>query len=139
VRSDFRYMPGNRAFIPLVDHLFRAGELPKVLLDFSSAPSSLTPMIMDAVKFVTPRKLLESALHHGGGGCRSSPRWWRLFIVPRVLDGLSSTWAAAWNLVISWLELVAANEGSGNGSAGPTLPAHDEIFVVLIVIGLIGC
>ena len=131
-----RYMPAP-AFIPLLIIYFGLGELPKVLLIFIGTLFFNTLMIMDAVKFV-PRELLESALTMGGRGLQVITKVVAPFIAPQVLDAYRINMAAAWNLVIV-AELVAANEGLGKRiSLAQRFLRTDEIFVGLIVIGLIG-
>ena len=60
------------------------------------------------------------------------------FIAPQVLDTYRINMASAWNLVIV-AELVAATEGLGKRiSLAQRFLRTDEIFMGLIVIGLIG-
>jgi NitT/TauT family transport system permease protein len=131
-----RYMPAP-AFIPLLIIYFGLDELPKVLLIFIGTFFFNTLMIMDAVKFV-PRELVETARTLGG---RTLPILIRVvapFIAPQVLDTYRINMASAWNLVIV-AELVAATEGLGKRiSLAQRFLRTDEIFMGLIVIGLIG-
>lgn len=131
-----RYMPAP-AFIPLLIIYFGLGELPKVLLIFIGTVFFNTLMIMDAVKFV-PRELIETARTLGGRGLPILTRVVAPFIAPQVLDTYRINMASAWNLVIV-AELVAATEGLGKRiSLAQRFLRTDEIFVGLIVIGLIG-
>ncbi|MCT0217705.1 ABC transporter permease [Synechococcus sp. CS-1329] len=131
-----RYMPAP-AFIPLLIIYFGLGELPKVLLIFIGTFFFNTLMIMDAVKFV-PQELLETALTLGGRGLPILTRVVAPYIAPQVIDAYRINMASAWNLVIV-AELVAANEGLGKRiSLAQRFLRTDEIFVGLIVIGLIG-
>jgi NitT/TauT family transport system permease protein len=131
-----RYMPAP-AFIPLLIIYFGLEELPKVLLIFIGTFFFNTLMIMDAVKFV-PRELVETALTLGGRGLPILTRVVAPFIAPQVLDTYRINMASAWNLVIV-AELVAATEGLGKRiSLAQRFLRTDEIFVGLIVIGLIG-
>jgi NitT/TauT family transport system permease protein len=131
-----RYMPAP-AFIPLLIIYFGLEELPKVLLIFIGTFFFNTLMIMDAVKFV-PRELVETALTLGGRGLPILTRVVTPFIAPQVLDTYRINMASAWNLVIV-AELVAANEGLGKRiSLAQRFLRTDEIFLGLIVIGLIG-
>ena len=131
-----RYMPAP-AFIPLLIIYFGLGELPKVMLIFIGTLFFNTLMIMDAVKFV-PRELVETALTLGGRGLPILTRVVAPFIAPQVLDAYRINMAAAWNLVIV-AELVAATEGLGKRiSLAQRFLRTDEIFMGLIVIGLIG-
>lgn len=131
-----RYMPAP-AFIPLLIIYFGLEELPKVLLIFIGTFFFNTLMIMDAVKFV-PRELVETALTLGGRGLPILTRVVAPFIAPQVLDTYRINMASAWNLVIV-AELVAATEGLGKRiSLAQRFLRTDEIFMGLIVIGLIG-
>ena len=131
-----RYMPAP-AFIPLLIIYFGLGELPKVLLIFIGTLFFNSLMIMDAVKFVPP-ELVETALTLGGGRKQLLTRVIAPCIAPQVLDAFRINMAAAWNLVIV-AELVAANEGLGKRiSLAQRFLRTDEIFLGLIVIGLIG-
>jgi NitT/TauT family transport system permease protein len=131
-----RYMPAP-AFIPLLIIYFGLEELPKVLLIFIGTVFFNTLMIMDAVKFV-PRELVETSLTLGGKGFPILTRVVAPFIAPQVLDTYRINMASAWNLVIV-AELVAATEGLGKRiSLAQRFLRTDEIFVGLIVIGLIG-
>lgn len=131
-----RYMPAP-AFIPLLIIYFGLGELPKVLLIFIGTVFFNTLMIMDAVKFV-PRELIETALTLGGRGLPILTRVVTPYIAPQVLDAYRINMASAWNLVIV-AELVAATEGLGKRiSLAQRFLRTDEIFLGLIVIGLIG-
>ena len=131
-----RYMPAP-AFIPLLIIYFGLGELPKVLLIFIGTLFFNTLMIMDAVKFV-PRELIETARTLGGRGLPILTRVVAPYIAPQVLDAYRINMASAWNLVIV-AELVAATEGLGKRiSLAQRFLRTDEIFLGLIVIGLIG-
>jgi NitT/TauT family transport system permease protein len=131
-----RYMPAP-AFIPLLIIYFGLDELPKVLLIFIGTFFFNTLMIMDAVKFV-PSELVETALTLGGRGLPILTRVVAPYIAPQVLDTYRINMASAWNLVIV-AELVAATEGLGKRiSLAQRFLRTDDIFVGLIVIGLIG-
>lgn len=131
-----RYMPAP-AFIPLLIIYFGLEELPKVLLIFIGTFFFNTLMIMDAVKFV-PHELVETARTLGGRGLPILTRVVAPYIAPQVLDTYRINMASAWNLVIV-AELVAATEGLGKRiSLAQRFLRTDEIFLGLIVIGLIG-
>ncbi len=131
-----RYMPAP-AFIPLLIIYFGLGELPKILLIFIGTLFFNTLMIMDAVKFV-PRELIETALTLGGRQAQVLRRVITPCIAPQVIDAYRINMASAWNLVIV-AELVAASEGLGKRiSLAQRFLRTDEIFLGLIVIGLIG-
>jgi len=131
-----RYMPAP-AFIPLLIIYFGVDELPKILLIFIGTLFFNTLMIMDAVKFV-PRELIETALTLGGKRADVLTRVIAPSIMPQVLDAFRVNMAAAWNLVIV-AELVAAQDGLGKRiSLAQRFLRTDQIFLGLIVIGLIG-
>ncbi|MCF8133006.1 MAG: ABC transporter permease [Synechococcus sp. Tobar2m-G35] len=131
-----RYMPAP-AFIPLLIIYFGLEELPKVLLIFIGTFFFNTLMIMDAVKFV-PHELIETARTLGGRQLPILTRVVAPYIAPQVLDTYRINMASAWNLVIV-AELVAATEGLGKRiSLAQRFLRTDEIFLGLIVIGLIG-
>ncbi len=131
-----RYMPAP-AFIPLLILYFGIGEAPKIILIFIGVLFFNTLMVMDSVKFV-PKELIETTYTLGGN------RWQTLFqvifpyVTPNIIDACRVNLAAAWQLVIV-AELIAATEGLGRriSVAGRFLKT-DEIFVGLIVIGIIG-
>lgn len=131
-----RYMPAP-AFIPLLILYFGVGEEPKVLLIFIGVLFFNTLMVMDAIKFV-PKELIETTYTLGG------QRWQTLlqvifpYVLPSIIDACRVNLASAWQLVIV-AELIAATEGLGRriSVAGRFLKT-DEIFVGLIVIGVIG-
>jgi NitT/TauT family transport system permease protein len=125
------------AFIPLLIIYFGLGELPKVLLIFIGTLFFNTLMIMDAVKFV-PNELIETALTLGGRQPQVLIRVVAPCIAPQVIDAYRINMASAWNLVIV-AELVAATEGLGKRiSLAQRFLRTDEIFLGLILIGLIG-
>lgn len=131
-----RYMPAP-AFIPLLILYFGLGELPKILLIFIGTLFFNTLMIMDAVKFVS-KELIETSYTLGGGRLQVLLKVIFPFILPSILDACRVNMAASWNLVIV-AELVAATEGLGHEiTLAQRFLKTDEIFVGLIVIGLIG-
>jgi NitT/TauT family transport system permease protein len=131
-----RYMPAP-AFIPLLILYLGIGEEPKITLIFIGVFFFNSLMVMDTVKFV-PKDLIEATYILGGN------RWAVLkqvilpYVLPGIIDACRINLAAAWQLVIV-SELIAANEGLGRriSVAGRFLKT-DEIFVGLIVIGIIG-
>lgn len=131
-----RYMPAP-AFIPLLILYFGIGEPSKIFLIFIGTLFFNTLMVMDAIKFV-PKELLETT--YTLGGRRSQVLFQVIFpyVTPNIIDACRVNLAAAWQLVIV-AELIAATEGLGRriSVAGRFLKT-DEIFVGLIVIGLIG-
>jgi NitT/TauT family transport system permease protein len=131
-----RYMPAP-AFIPLLILYLGIGEEPKIALIFIGVFFFNSLMVMDTVKFVS-KDLIDATYTLGGD------RWQTLLqvilphSVPGILDACRINLAAAWQLVIV-SELIAATEGLGRriSVAGRFLKT-DEIFVGIIVIGLIG-
>jgi NitT/TauT family transport system permease protein len=131
-----RYMPAP-AFIPLLILYFGLGEIPKILLIFIGTLFFNTLMIMDAVKFV-PKELIETTYTLGGKRLQVLLQVIFPYIYPSIIDACRVNMAASWNLVIV-AELVAATEGLGKRiSIAQRFLRTDEIFVGLIVIGLIG-
>ena len=94
-------------------------------------------MVMDAVKFV-PRELIETTYTLGGTRMQVLLQVICPYVLPNVIDACRVNMAAAWQLVIV-SELIAATEGLGRriSVAGRFLKT-DEIFVGLLIIGLIG-
>jgi NitT/TauT family transport system permease protein len=131
-----RYMPAP-AFIPLLILYFGVGETTKILLIFIGTLFFNTLMIMDAVKFV-PKESIETSYTLGAKRSQVLFQVIFPFILPNIIDACRVNMAASWNLVIV-SELVAATEGLGRRiSVGQRYLKTDEIFVGLIVIGIIG-
>ncbi len=131
-----RYMPAP-AFIPLLILYLGIDETPKIALIFIGTVCFNTLMIMDAVKFV-PKDLLEATFMLGGNRFQALTQVILPHVLPGIIDACRINLAAAWQLVIV-SELIAATEGLGRriSLAGRNLKT-DEIFVGIIVIGLIG-
>ncbi len=131
-----RYMPAP-AFIPLLILYLGIGEEPKVTLIFIGVFFFNSLMVMDTVKFV-PKDLIESTYILGGNRLEALLQVIFPYVLPGILDACRINLAAAWQLVIV-SELIAATEGLGRriSVAGRFLKT-DEIFVGLIVIGVIG-
>ena len=132
----FRYMPAP-AFIPLLILYLGIGEEPKITLIFIGVFFFNSLMVMDTVKFV-PKDLIEATYTLGGN------RWQTLVqvifphVLPGIMDACRINLAAAWQLVII-SELIAATAGLGRRiSVAGRFLRTDEIFVGLIVIGVIG-
>ena len=131
-----RYMPAT-AFTPLLILYFGIGELPKILLIFIGTLFFNTLMIMDAVKFI-PKELVETTYTLGGNRIQVILQVICPYVLPNMIDACRVNIAAAWNLVIV-SELVAATEGLGHRIIiAQKYLRTDEIFVCLILIGLIG-
>lgn len=131
-----RYMPAP-AFIPLLILYLGIGEEPKVTLIFIGVFFFNSLMVMDTVKFV-PKDLIEATYMLGGNRWEALTQVILPHVLPGILDACRINLAAAWQLVIV-SELIAATEGLGRriSVAGRFLKT-DEIFVGLIVIGVIG-
>jgi NitT/TauT family transport system permease protein len=131
-----RYMPAP-AFIPLLILYLGIGEEPKITLIFIGVFFFNSLMVMDTVKFV-PKDLIEATYMLGGNRWAVLKQVIMPYVLPGIIDACRINLAAAWQLVIV-SELIAANEGLGRriSVAGRFLKT-DEIFVGLIVIGIIG-
>jgi NitT/TauT family transport system permease protein len=131
-----RYMPAP-AFIPLLILYIGIEEEPKIALIFIGTFFFNTLMIMDAVKFV-PKDLIEATYMLGGNRYQTLLKVIFPHILPGIIDACRINLASAWQLVIV-SELIAATEGLGRriSLAGRNFKT-DEIFVGLIVIGIIG-
>ncbi|BAZ43022.1 binding-protein-dependent transport systems inner membrane component [Chondrocystis sp. NIES-4102] len=131
-----RYMPAP-AFIPLLILYLGIGEEAKIALIFIGVFFFISLMVMDTVKFV-PKDLIEATYILGGNRLAVLKRVILPYVLPGIIDACRINLAAAWQLVIV-SELIAANEGLGRriSVAGRFLKT-DEIFVGLIVIGIIG-
>lgn len=131
-----RYMPAP-AFIPLLILYQGIDEAPKITLIFIGVFFFNSLMVMDTVKFV-PKDLIEATYMLGGNRREALTQVILPHVLPGILDACRINLAAAWQLVIV-SELIAATEGLGRriSVAGRFLKT-DEIFVGLIVIGVIG-
>lgn len=131
-----RYMPAP-AFIPLLILYQGIGEEPKITLIFIGVFFFNSLMVMDTVKFV-PKDLIEATYMLGGNRLQTLLQVIFPHVLPGIIDACRINLAAAWQLVIV-SELIAATEGLGRriSVAGRFLQT-DEIFVGLIVIGIIG-
>lgn len=131
-----RYMPAP-AFIPLLILYLGIGEEPKIALIFIGVFFFNALMVMDTVKFV-PKDLIESTYILGGTRWQTLTQVILPHVLPGIIDACRINLAAAWQLVIV-SELIAATEGLGRRiSVAGRFLRTDEIFVGLIVIGLIG-
>lgn len=131
-----RYMPAP-AFIPLLILYLGIGEGPKITLIFIGVFFFNSLMVMDTVKFV-PKDLIEATYMLGGNRWEALTQVILPYVLPGILDACRINLAAAWQLVIV-SELIAATEGLGRRiSVAGRFLRTDEIFVGLIVIGVIG-
>ncbi len=131
-----RYMPAP-AFIPLLIIYQGIGEEPKITLIVIGTFFFNALMVMDTVKFVS-KDLIEATYMLGGNRIQTLLGVIFPHALPGILDACRINLAAAWQLVIV-AELVAATEGLGRRiSVAGRFLRTDEIFVGLIVIGIIG-
>ncbi|BAU65836.1 binding-protein-dependent transport systems inner membrane component [Stanieria sp. NIES-3757] len=131
-----RYMPAP-AFIPLLILYLGIGEEPKIALIFIGVFFFNSLMVMDTVKFV-PKDLIESTYMLGGSRWQTLTQVIFPHVIPGIIDACRINLAAAWQLVIV-SELIASTEGLGRRiSVAGRFLRTDEIFVGLIVIGIIG-
>lgn len=131
-----RYMPAP-AFIPLLILYLGIGEEPKITLIFIGVFFFNSLMVMDTVKFV-PKDLIEATYMLGGNRWETLTQVILPHVLPGIIDACRINLAAAWQLVIV-SELIAATEGLGRRiSVAGRFLRTDEIFVGLIVIGVIG-
>jgi NitT/TauT family transport system permease protein len=134
--TEERYMPAP-AFIPLLILYLGIGEEPKITLIFVGVFFFNSLMVMDTVKFV-PKELIEATYMLGGNRLQTLMQVIFPHVLPGILDACRINLAAAWQLVIV-SELIAATEGLGRRiSVAGRFLRTDEIFVGLIVIGIIG-
>lgn len=131
-----RYMPAP-AFIPLLIIWLGLGESSKIALLVIGTVFFNTLMSADAAALV-PQELVDVSYTLGAS------RWTvvRKVILPHSLPGLIDAMrvniAATWNLVVV-AELIAAQQGLGYRIVrAQRFLQTDQIFAVLIVIGLIG-
>jgi NitT/TauT family transport system permease protein len=131
-----RYMPAP-AFIPLLILYLGIGEEPKITLIFIGVFFFNALMAMDTVKFVS-KDLIEATYTLGGNRLQTLLQVIFPHALPGIIDACRINLAAAWQLVIV-SELIAATEGLGRRiNLAGRFQKTDEIFVGLIVIGLIG-
>lgn len=131
-----RYMPAP-AFIPLLILYLGIEEGPKITLIFIGVFFFNSLMVMDTVKFV-PKELIEATYTLGGNRNQTLLQVIFPYVLPGIIDACRINLAAAWQLVIV-SELIAATEGLGRRiSVAGRFLRTDEIFVGLIVIGVIG-
>ncbi len=131
-----RYMPAP-AFIPLLIIWLGIGEASKIGLLFIGTVFFNTLMTADVAALV-PKQLIDVSYTLGA-------RRWVVFrkvifphSLPGVIDAMRVNIAATWQLVVV-AELVAATSGLGyRASRALRFLRTDQIFVVLIVVGVIG-
>ncbi|MGH2758383.1 MAG: ABC transporter permease [Actinomycetota bacterium] len=131
-----RYMPAP-AFIPLLIIWLGLGESSKIALLFIGTVFFNTLMTADVARLV-PRQLIDSAYTLGAGRLVVLRKVILPHSVPGVIDAMRVNIAATWNLVVV-AELIAAQSGLGYRiTRAQRFLQTDQIFAVLIVIGVIG-
>jgi NitT/TauT family transport system permease protein len=131
-----RYMPAA-TFIPLIILWIGLGEPSKIAIIFLGSFFYNTLMIADAVKFI-PLDFLRAA--HTLGATQKDVFFKVIFptTLPNIIDALRINIAGVWNFVVV-AELVAAQSGLGfRIVTAQRFLRTDEIFVGIILIGLIG-
>jgi NitT/TauT family transport system permease protein len=134
--SIVRPMPAI-AFIPLVILYFGIGEFSKVVLIFFT---SMLHMVIHASAGVrsVPKELLRVARNYG---LKSKDLFLHVILpasMPHVMTGIRTTTAISWALVVA-AELVGAQQGLGYMVMdAATFFKINDIYVGIILIGLIG-
>jgi NitT/TauT family transport system permease protein len=131
-----RYMPAA-AFIPLVILWIGLDEPPKIAIIFLGTFFYNVLMVADSVKFVSSDLIKVS---YTMGASEKDVFFTVIFpaTLPNIIDTLRINIATAWNFVIV-AELVAANSGLGYRILmAQRVLRTDEIFLGIILIGLIG-
>jgi NitT/TauT family transport system permease protein len=131
-----RYMPAP-AFIPLLIIWLGLGESSKIALLVVGTVFFNTLMSADAAALV-PQELLDASYTLGASRWEVMRKVVLPHAVPGLIDAMRVNIAATWNLVVV-AELIAAQQGLGYRIArAQRFLQTDQIFAVLIVIGLIG-
>lgn len=131
-----RYMPAT-AFVPLLLIWLGLGEAPKIALIVIGTVFFNTLMTANVVWSV-PSELIRVAFTLGAGSGAVVRKVIFPYAIPGVIDAMRVNLAAAWNLIVV-AELVAASEGLGFRIVrAQKFLQIEQIFVVLIVIGLLG-
>lgn len=131
-----RYMPAT-AFVILLLFWLGFDESPKITLIVIGTVFFNTLMIANVV-WQVPSELIKVAFTLGAGNFTVLRRVIFPHALPGMIDAMRVNLAAAWNLIVV-AELIAAREGLGFRivRAQRTLSV-DDIFAVLIVIGILG-
>jgi NitT/TauT family transport system permease protein len=131
-----RYMPAS-AFIPLLLIWLGLGEQPKIALIVIGVVFFNTLMIANVV-WQVPTDLIRVAFTLGATNTGVLTKVIFPYTLPGIIDAARVNLAAAWNLIVV-AELVAADAGLGFRIVrAQKFLQIDQIFVVLIVIGLLG-
>ncbi|MFD2610920.1 ABC transporter permease [Paenibacillus gansuensis] len=131
-----RYMPAV-AFIPLIMVWAGIGEWAKILLIFIGCFFQLVLMVADATRQV-PKDLLQASFTLGAGRWKALETVLIPAIRPSLMSTLRLTLGWAWTYLVV-AELVAVNSGLGYAiMKAQRFLNTDQIFVGIIVIGLLG-
>jgi NitT/TauT family transport system permease protein len=131
-----RYLPAT-AFVPLLLIWLGIGEAPKIALIFIGTVFFNTLMTANVV-WQVPGELIRVSQTLGASAFTVFRKVIFPYAVPGMIDSVRVNLAAAWNLIVV-AELIAADQGLGYRIVRAQKFLHiDEIFVVLIVIGILG-
>ncbi|MGH2728508.1 MAG: ABC transporter permease [Actinomycetota bacterium] len=131
-----RYMPAP-AFIPLLIIWLGLGEGSKIALLFIGTVFFNTLMTADVAGMI-PKEQLDVSYTLGAGRWTVFRKVILPYSVPGIINAMRVNIAATWNLVVV-AELIAAQEGLGYRiTRAQRFLQTDQIFAVLIVIGVIG-
>lgn len=131
-----RYMPAT-AFIPLLVIWLGLGESSKIALLVIGTVFFNTLMSADAAALV-PHELIDASYTLGASKWEVMCKVIFPHAIPGLIDAMRVNIAATWNLVVV-AELVAGQEGLGYRiTRAQRFLQTDQIFAVLIAIGLIG-
>jgi NitT/TauT family transport system permease protein len=131
-----RYMPAP-AFIPLLIIWLGLGETSKIALLVIGTVFFNTLMSADAAALV-PRELIDASYTLGANRRTVMRKVIFPHSLPGLIDAMRVNIAATWNLVVV-AELIAAQSGLGYRiTRAQRFLQTDQIFFVLIVIGVIG-
>ncbi|MCX6024175.1 MAG: ABC transporter permease [Chloroflexi bacterium] len=131
-----RYAPAT-AFVPLLLIWLGLGEAPKIALVVLGTVFFNTLMTANVV-WQVPSELIRVAQTFGAGSFTVFGKVIFPYAVPGIFDAARVNLAAAWNLIVV-SELIAADQGLGFRIVRAQKFLHiDQIFVALVVIGLLG-
>jgi NitT/TauT family transport system permease protein len=131
-----RYAPAT-AFVPLLLIWLGIGEAPKIALVVLGTVFFNTLMTANVV-WQVPSELIRVSMTLGAGSASVFRKVIFPYAVPGIIDTARVNLAAAWNLIVV-TELIAADEGLGRRIINAQKFLHiDQIFVAIVVIGLIG-
>lgn len=131
-----RYMPAT-AFIVLLMIWLGLGEAPKIALVVIGTVFFNTLMVANVV-WQVPTDLIRVAFTLGATNVGVLTRVIFPYTLPGMIDAARVNLAAAWNLIVV-AEMVAAEEGLGFRIVrAQRFQQIDQIFAVLVVIGLLG-